>query len=363
MTRVLIAPLDWGLGHATRCIPIVRELQKRGCEIFLAGSGDSILLLTKEFPNLKWFTLPGYQPAYPVNGKYMPWKMGTQIPKFFRTISTEHEETERIIREHKIDFVISDNRYGCWSDQVPSVFITHQSNILMPKRFGWMSGMVRKMNTGYMEKFSECWIPDYPGDRSLAGKLAEFGDVKQSVVIKHIGPLSRFENSGSQSETYDVLAIFSGPEPQRSLLEKAVYAQLKNSGLNYFVVRGKVTNKPFNDDPRVVNYLNSADLEKLICLSKVIIARSGYSTVMDMAALEKKVIFIPTPGQTEQEYLAMLMNEKKVAYSVSQDEFQLTEALEKVRLTKGFTGYTHQHGLVTQAIDQFIARLKPKPTV
>jgi uncharacterized protein (TIGR00661 family) len=357
MIRVLVAPLDWGLGHATRCIPIVRELQAQGCDVFLAGSGDSILLLSKEFPQLKCFNLPGYEPRYPINGKLMPWRMAVQIPKFFKTISAEHKETERLVCEQRIDFVISDNRYGCWSDTAPSVFITHQSNILMPKRFGWMSAAVRKINEGYMRKFSECWIPDYPRERSLAGKLAEFGSVKQSLKIKHVGPLSRFESSESQPEQYDVLAIFSGPEPQRSLLEDIVYPQLKNSGLNYFVVRGKITDKSVNDDSRVVNYLNSTELQKQICLSKVIIARSGYSTIMDMAALGKKVIFIPTPGQTEQEYLVASLNEKNIAYSVSQDEFRLMEALEEVKSTKGFTRHTHQHGLLKLAIGEFIAKI------
>lgn len=360
MTRVLVAPLDWGLGHATRCIPVIRELLGRDLEVLLAGSGDSILLLTKEFPQLKYFFLPGYQPSYPANGNLMAWKMAAQIPKFFKTISNEHRAVEKLVREHQIDFVISDNRYGCWSDRVPSVFITHQSNILMPKRFGWMAGMVRRMNEGYMQKYSECWVPDYPGEKSLAGRLADFGFVKSPLKIKHVGPLSRFQQSGDRAESYDVLAIFSGPEPQRSLFENIVYPQLQVSGLRYFVVRGKVTDVSFASDPNVVNYLTSDKLEELIKSSRMVIARSGYSTVMDMAVLGKKVVFVPTPGQTEQEYLAMSLNEKKVAYSVTQHEFQLPDALEKVKLTKGFTGYTHQYGLLKQAVDEFIA--KPKPT-
>lgn len=357
MTRVLVAPLDWGLGHATRCIPVIRELQSRGVDVLLAGNGDSLLLMTKEFPELNYFSLPGYQPEYPINGKFMAWKMAVQIPKFLNTISEEHRRIETLVIEQKIDFVISDNRYGCWSQQVPSAFITHQSNILMPKRFGWMGGMIRRMNERLMRRFTVCWIPDFPGENSLAGKLAEFGGGLASLKARHVGMLSRFENNGATTGKYDVLAIFSGPEPQRSLLEDIVYLQLKNSNLNYFVVRGMLSDEDNIDDARVVNYMTSEQLEQTIRSAEVVIARSGYSTVMDLAALQKKkVIFLPTPGQTEQEYLAFSLKEKNVAYSVAQGEFSLRKAMEKVKSTTGLTGYTHQQGLLKQAIDEFITK-------
>src|SRR5687767_2527158 len=138
MKNVLITPLDWGLGHATRCIPIIRELLNRGCRVFIGGSGASLLLLRSEFPSLTFFSLPGYHPVYSSNTN-MVWTMAKQIPKFMRTIRQEHSEVEKFIERNNIDLVISDNRYGCWSKKISSVFITHQLNILMPSQIRWMT--------------------------------------------------------------------------------------------------------------------------------------------------------------------------------------------------------------------------------
>ena len=138
----MVTPLDWGLGHATRCIPIIQELLNRGCTVLIAGSGDSLLLLKNEFPHLTFFTLSAYSPVYS-RTQSMIWKMVSQLPKFADVIRKEHQQIEALIEDHKIDFVISDNRYGCWSSKIPSVFITHQLNILMPKSLKWVEPLIR----------------------------------------------------------------------------------------------------------------------------------------------------------------------------------------------------------------------------
>lgn len=357
MKRILIAPLDWGLGHATRCIPIAQELLRRNFEIMFAGSGDSLELLKKEFPGATTFQLPGYTPTYPTRGMMMPLTMAKQLPKFVNTIMKEHIVVENIIKQNEIDAIISDNRYGCWSHQVPSIFITHQSNILMPKRFGWMAGTVRKLNERYMKKFTECWIPDYPAANSLAGKLASFGKIPRMLNARNIGPLSRFRFEPNVEKRFDVVAIFSGPEPQRTMIEKIVYDQLRRSNLRYMVVRGQFSDSA-SHDPRVVNFMTAYDLEAAILAADVVIARSGYSTVMDMAALQKKVIFIPTPGQTEQEYLAKTLSEKNICCSVAQHEFQLAKAMDAVRLTTGFTSLSESNTLLKDAIDSLVGCVK-----
>jgi UDP:flavonoid glycosyltransferase YjiC (YdhE family) len=354
MKRVLIAPLDWGLGHATRCIPIINALLQRHCEVMIAGSGDSLQLLAAEFPGLTHFTIAGYSPAYPRSGA-MVWKMAAQVPKFMRTIAQEHRHIEQLVSRHRIDLVISDNRYGCWSRQVPSVFITHQSNIMMPQTFGWLQPWVRAMNIRHMRKFTRCWIPDYPDGHSLAGRLIAFGTVKPPLQVDYTGTLSRFSDEPPAKENilYDVAAIFSGPEPQRSLLEHIVMPQLEQSGLRYFVVRGLPSATPHTGD-HIAGFLTSKDLLPLIRSSHTIIARSGYSTVMDMAALHKKVIFIPTPGQTEQEYLARRLMEKGVALYMTQKDFNLAQALEKAKAFTGFSTLPPREGLLARAIDNIL---------
>lgn len=357
MNRILITPLDWGLGHATRCIPIIRCLLSLKCHVFIGSSGPALQLLKLEFPDLQFFDLPAYAPAYS-KGDSMVWKMGLQLPKFINAIRSEHDVVKKIVKKHNIDVVISDNRYGCWSAVVPAVFITHQSNILMPKRFGWMSRWIRMANESFINKFQFCWIPDYPDDHSLAGELINFGKISFHGEIKYIGALSRFVARPS-AYRYDVIAIISGPEPQRSILEEMLTGQLNKSGLKFLLIQGRPDRKvvhKINGQAEFVNFLTSDQLQEILPSANVIIARSGYSTVMDMKALERKVIFIPTPGQTEQEYLATRLKEKGIAYYMDQHQFDLALALKASEGYTGFTNNNERNDLLNDAI-QTLRRL------
>jgi predicted glycosyltransferase len=350
MRRVLVAPLDWGLGHATRCMPVIRTLLKNDCEVLIASSGGALALLQQEFPNIKYFELPAYDPSYPMKGS-MVWKMVLQLPHFVRVINKEHIVLEEIVKQNKVDIVISDNRYGCWSSKARSVFITHQSNIMMPKRFGWLSGWVRHKNLELIRKFNLCWIPDNP-NQSLAGVLASFnGNV--SIHTEYIGHLSRFNIPIKRPVKYDVAVILSGPEPQRSLFEKIIMPQLAASDLKYFVVRG-ILDTINRSDKHSCDFMSARDLQELIESSAVIIARSGYSTVMDMAALKKKAIFVPTPGQTEQEYLAARLKDQKIAFSMAQPEFNLNFALIESKAYSGFARFELSNVLLDNAVQKLL---------
>jgi hypothetical protein len=358
MKRILITPLDWGLGHATRCIPIIQDLIQRGQEVLVGASGESLELLKKEFPHLSTFSLPSYAPRYSSNGTGMAAKMIFQLPKFIRTISKEHRVIEEIIKSTKVDLVISDNRYGCWSSQVPSVFITHQSNILMPKRFGWLANVVTRKNEALIKKFSHCWIPDFPNGESMAGDLISFGKFKTQINTDYIGALSRFANpNGNQEQPttykYKCLAICSGPEPQRSFLEKIVTTQLASAGVSHFIVRGKISFIA-NANESSADYLTSNDLKEKILESEFIIARSGYSTIMDLSTLRKKAIFIPTPGQTEQEYLAKKLKQSGIADYQTQDAFSLVKALADAHKFSGFVSSNTGNQLLDQALDKVL---------
>jgi len=353
MKRVLVAPLDWGLGHATRCIPIVRELLRNGCEVFLAGSGSSSRLLRNEFPQLKFFSLPGYHPVYPATGS-MVWKMALQLPKFMRVISNEHREIEAIVRAHQIDLVISDNRFGCWSTLIPSVFITHQRNILLPAGYQWLESWVNRINDSLIRKFSCCWIPDRADPFSLAGKLAA-STRGQSYPTRHIGNLSRFGVPSSQAVRYDVVCILSGPEPQRSIFEEMVARQLRNSALRYFLVRGLIDGATSPADVHGADFLSGAQLQQVIEQSACVVSRSGYSTVMDLAKLGKMAIFVPTPGQTEQEYLAARLMERKIAFRMEQQEFDLMVAWNELKNYNGFERSEDHSSLLREALDQALS--------
>ncbi len=349
--RVVVAPLDWGLGHATRCIPIIEELQKRNCEVFIASSGSALMLLRKEFPGLKFFELASYNIAY---SKRIPFGLSIllQITKILRTISKEQLQLQEIIDQNKIDLAISDNRYGCWSTQVPSIFICHQLNLQLPVVLKLLQPIVNYFHHRSIRKFTQCWIPDQPGKFNLTGELSK----GLSFPTQYIGILSRFIKTQVETK-YDLAVILSGPEPQRTILEEIIFKQIQNQNLKIVLVRGVIENEvtwKHEGNISVVNYLQTYDLQEVISQSKLIIARSGYSTIMDLARLGRKAILIPTPGQTEQEYLAHRLLDKGICYVVSQEKFNLTDALTKSNSFLGFSNIESENELLSQALDEVL---------
>ncbi len=349
--KILIAPLDWGLGHATRCIPVIRQLQQRGAEVMVATSGPALRVLQKEFEGLRYFNLPAYNPVYPSTGS-MVWKMGAQLPGFISTINKEHKAIEDIVAAHKVDAVISDNRYGAYSKKVKSVFITHQLQILMPAAWKWMEGMVNYLNQRQIAKFSECWLPAPPQTPFTA--LMPGSSV---LSPKYIGYLSRLTTKQLPLK-YELAVICSGPEPQRSIFEELVMQQLLPLRKKAIVVRGLPEEKQkFNrqqEDVTIVNYLESAEINEVLCESGIVICRSGYSMVMDLMQLGGKALFIPTPGQTEQEYLAEALKVQGVAAFIPQQYLNLEKALKESEKYRGFHTFGTGEDWLTKAIDTLL---------
>jgi uncharacterized protein (TIGR00661 family) len=348
--RVLVAPLDWGLGHATRCIPVVRELLKKNCEVLIASSGSALGLLQKEFPDLAFFKLRPYRVKYP-KGRSLVLSLFFQIPRIQKVISKEHSQLQQIVYENKIDLIISDNRYGCWSETVPSVFIGHQLNIQLPNGWRIFQGIVNYFHHRMIRKFSQVWIPDENDQFNLAGKLASV-----NFPTRHIGILSRFKKISTEIK-FDMAVILSGPEPQRTILEEIILNQIQSMNLKIIAVRGVVEgvgNWKQEGNLVVANFLQSARLEEIMNQSKLVISRSGYSTIMDLARLGKRAILIPTPGQTEQEYLAKRLMKKKIFFCVDQKNFDLTKALSESVGFQGFTNIEKESDLLSMAIDEVL---------
>jgi len=351
--KILVAPLDWGLGHATRCIPLIRALLKRNAEVIIAGSGASATLLKDEFPELKQYLLPGYNPRYSSrpDDSAMVWTMGRQLPHFIKTINREHLQVNQLVKKEKIDVVISDNRYGCYSSAATSVFITHQPYILMPEKFKWMEPGVNFFNRRQIGRFNACWIP--APDGQLLGQMLP---ATLPGNYRFIGYLSRFTKQPQETK-YDIVVVASGPEPQRKMLVDMLRQQLKQSPWDVFLVQGIVRGQEriyAADNFTEANYLNSEKLCRLIQQADMVIARPGYSTVMDLARLGKKAIFIPTPGQTEQAHLAKRLMEQGIAFSMDQSAFNLATAVKKADKLSGFTNFAADNSLLEQAIQSIL---------
>jgi UDP-N-acetylglucosamine transferase subunit ALG13 len=327
-TNILIAPLDWGLGHATRCIPLIRRLILRNCSVFLACEGRIKVLLQNEFPQLNFVDLRGYDISYAKNAWSLPFVITGQIPKILSAIQYENKRLKEIVEEHRIDGVISDNRYGFYHDSVPSVFMTHQ--LLIKTGMGKLvDEQLQQINYKYINHFSECWIPDHEDEPNLAGALAH-PEKKPDIPVNFLGPLSRFRLK-ENSEAKHLLIMLSGPEPQRTIFEELLIAQLPNYKDPVVLVRGLPGENNLPELPSnisVFNHLSSEELNRKMAEASIVIARCGYSTVMDLAVMTKKSILVPTPGQAEQEYLASHLMKSNFAFCIDQHKFKLKNALE-----------------------------------
>lgn len=340
--KILIAPLDWGLGHVTRCIPIIKELVNQKCIVTAAVSGIQKKLLISEFPTILYVDLPGYDIKYGKNRTLTIFRLITSIPKILIRVNREKAWLRRYIRLEQPDLIISDNRYGLYSREVFSVFITHQLRIQTP----WGSvadGWLQRMNYSFIRRFHRCWVPDVPGEGGLAGELSHPSHLPD-MPVRYIGWLSRFPVGRAVEpreavEPFDLLILLSGPEPQRTLLEERLLEQLADYSGRTVLVRGLPAGRelqgPLPPQVTVYNHLPAAALEGVIRGAGQIIARSGYSTVMDLARLGRRAILIPTPGQTEQEYLGNYLASKGWAICIEQKGFSLADALAVARLQGG----------------------------
>ena len=315
-SRVLVAPLNWGLGHATRCVPIIRGLLAEGHEVVIAADGYPLRFLRQEFPHLEWVEFEGLKVEYS-NGQSQVGAMLRQVPSFLRGIWREHKELKRIVEAYDIDVVVSDNRFGLWCKGVHSVYVTHQLMVKMPRGLEWMEWAVWLLHRWFIGHYDECWVPDVEGEDNLSGDLSHKYPILKNT--KFIGPLSRFSAEGVEwedvrveaealglKERYDVVAVISGPEPHRSNLELEI-ASIHNYDKTLLIIQGLPA-----DDLRLAEHKDGVDyiphlptglLQWYMQEAKEIVCRSGYSSIMDLYTIGRKAHLIPTPGQTEQEYL------------------------------------------------------------
>ncbi len=323
--KCFVAVLDWGLGHATRCVPIIRQLQAQNASVVIGGSGLSLEFLKAEFPELLVYQLPSYRIVYPEKRSLL-FSLVFQLPRIYRAILKEKKIIDSIIAKEKIEFILSDNRYGCYSTKIRSIFIGHQLNLQMPNGFLWLSRLVNKLHLNRVKKFNQVWVPDESTGFQFSGVLSN----SQLLNAKRIGILSRFGNSNeTQSDVYEIVVLISGPEPQRTIFENMIRHQLQKSGRKSLMMKGQPGRIEKTEQGLLTeyNHLRSHELEVILVSARIIIARSGYSTIMDMATLGKRVIFIPTPGQSEQEYLAQYLMDNEIAFAQPQHEFDLEKAL------------------------------------
>ena len=327
--KILIAPLNWGLGHASRCIPLIQQYIQQGHQVILAGDGDSLLLLRQHFPSLRVIPLPSLELQYTQNSQQRGFYLRALWPLMRFTLADHYYLRQALAIEH-FDLIISDNRFGFFSRQAHCVYITHQLYPILPKRLHLLQPLARALHACIYKRYHEVWVPDYAdSEQNLSGALSHGGRFDKKA--KYIGPLSRFQATMSlvSNETlkqaegmkqtpkaYETqnapmvhtLALLSGLEPQRTIFEKEILQRYEHSSESLLLVRGKVSEPKttiHKGNITIIPSISDAELVSAVAEAQKIIARSGYSTIMDLEAMGvlHKAEFHPTPGQSEQEYL------------------------------------------------------------
>ena len=342
---ICISPIDWGLGHATRCITLIKAFEKLGYQVYIATEGYHEAILREALPSAQFLHLRGYRIRYAKWGFNLPLVLLFQVPQIIYSIIYEYRWLQKAQAQYKFDLIVSDNRFGFYHKSVPSVFITHQLNLQM--HFELATRLFQKIQYAWLKRFTACWIPDIEGAHNLSGILAN-PKHKPIIPLWYMGCLSRLidtpiynpsDNSSSDNNNNRIvfLGIVSGPEPQRTLLENLLWKAGNNLDIPFIVIAGTPSkdqpNKLIkeNKNSKLYAHLAAPELVREIKRAEYIICRGGYTTLMELIPFEKKLIFIPTPGQTEQMYLGKLWEEKNWALCYAQENFKLNIALEEAK--------------------------------
>lgn len=323
---MLIAPLDWGLGHTTRCIPLIRCMQRLGHHVVFAGNEWQRSFIEQTFPAIENIHLEGYNVTYGATSGLEKASLLSQVPRLRLAIKKEHEWLQQHIASIRPDAIISDNRYGMYHSSIPSVIMTHQLQI-QTGMGNAVNRAVQKMHYKFLERFDSVWVPDTREVDNLAGALSHTSPLPKNT--SYLGLLSQFD-AGEANTDEHLLVLLSGPEPQRTMLAAILWQQvMQHKGKVVFVAGTEQAAMPQQIPEHITYYarLSGDVLKTAIQKASMVICRSGYSTLMDLVRLSKKAILIPTPGQTEQEYLARHLQQQGVFPYAPQKRFDLDKLL------------------------------------
>ncbi|MEM9930646.1 MAG: glycosyltransferase family protein [Bacteroidota bacterium] len=356
MPHIFYAVLDWGLGHATRSAPLIEALLEQGAQVTIGSNTRALTFLRQRFPQLNTIELPRYDVKYPTGS--MAINLIWQMPRLLRTLYRERRMIKRLVEEYGFDGIISDNRLGCYHSSIPSVFISHQLHLKAPLH--WQEWAVNLINHRIVRRHSACWIPDVGGEGNLAGSLAH-PPVHERTT--YLGATSLLTPQGEALD-FDVLAMISGPEPQRSRFQKKLLEQLKDLPYRAVMVLGKPEADPtpqkLTDRLMVIPFAQGAELSRLIDQAEVVVCRSGYSSMMDLAQWGKKALLVPTPGQTEQVYLGKWYAKMGWCVRQKQREIDLSVGIPLAKQKSGLPVIVQDNNHLRETVRAFLAETQTK---
>lgn len=353
--KILFAVLNWGLGHATRSIPLIQALSEHN-EVYLASTGRSLDLLRQEFPDLPSFDFPDYGSHYSKSGYLLIPYLGLQMPIILGRLVKERHRTEQLVREHQLDMVFSDSRFGVYSPTVPSYFITHQLRFPLPGVLRKMEFLSEWYNRYFFRHFERIFVVDVKEKPNLSRDLSHKGKITHHEKLVYLGALSSI-TPRETGEDIDVLITISGPEAARTVFESKIMAQVNSIPGKKMVVLGKPgapNGYEKSDDLEIYPHVPRERMSELMNRAKLIVTRSGYSTIMELIALNKKALLVPTPGQTEQEYLAKYYRQEHMFHVAKQRKLNLKQEIEQAQQSNNH----HLPKIPVNDIEKFLASIE-----
>lgn len=316
------------MGHTTRTATIIQYLLEKKCKVLFAGNEWQRRYIQDTFPGIETVHLDGYNVRYAKHALWFKPYFIQQLPRIFQVIRSEHQWLRRLATTRKIDAILSDNRYGLHHPEIPGVFTTHQ--LCVQTGMGAVADtLFQRLHYRQIQRFQQCWVVDIATPPGLSGTLGH--PTQLPTQTSYIGWLSQLSNADNNtSNEQHILILLSGPEPQRSLLSDILWKEASALQQPIVFVEGSQQAQEPSAIPTHITYhklLTRAQLYPLLKNASMVVCRSGYSTLMDLMAARKKAILIPTPGQTEQEYLGRYLHEKGIFYSSHQSQFSLSTSL------------------------------------
>ena len=302
--------------------------------------GRALHLLRRELADygksVGYVDLPDYPLRYPEHREEFFPKMVLGLPHMASALIEEHRRYLALHRKRRYGLVISDNRYGVFEAHTPSFLITHQLRILNPWRIRLLEELTQIYTAFIVKYFTGVLVPDFE-EEGMTGVMSHGLRFIPPEKVFYTGPITSFSRR-EIPEDVDLFITISGPEPQRTIFEREVLSQISDlEGLNYYVSLGTPDGEGRGE--RILPYLPTGEREVLMNRSRVVLSRSGYSTVMDLFFLGKRAFLVPTPGQPEQEYIADLLDRRGWAHTQDQEGLRLREGYETALRTRGFPSH------------------------
>lgn len=294
--NILLSPLNWGMGHVSRCIPIIHQLIEQENKVIIACNKEQEQILHTYFPDLIYVSHEGYPFSFKGKGNFER-DVFFQFFKLRSRLNHEKKEVDQLIQTYSIDLVVSDHRYGFISEKCTSIFITHQINLPLPWHVKWVDRLHKK----WMKAFHTVWVLDTHNSQ-FAGKLSQNNG---GINAEYIGPKSRFSLYSKMEKTIPLVVIVSGPEPYAEQFFQEQYNIALSKTKRTVIIAPKLYQHQSNEHIELVLSSDWKKTDAIILQALSIISRSGYSTIMDLNVLEINGTLVPTLGQREQQYLSL----------------------------------------------------------